>query len=61
MNLKVSGMGRALLSRDRIQDLPEGMQEVHEQNGVKIAGFPGRSPKEHLPIINLEIYCYTGS
>ena len=34
MNLKVSGMRRALLSRGRIQDLPGGMHEVHEENVV---------------------------
>jgi len=34
MNLKVSGMRRALLSRGKIQDLPERMHEVHEENGV---------------------------
>jgi hypothetical protein len=40
MNLKVSRMRRTLVSRGRIQDLSEGMQKVHEENCIKIAGFP---------------------
>jgi hypothetical protein len=37
MDLKVSGMRRVLLSRGRIQVLPEG---THEEKGFIIAGFP---------------------
>jgi len=44
-------MGRALFSGGRIHDLPEGMHEIHEQNGVNIAGFPRpvleRAPPEY--------------
>jgi hypothetical protein len=52
MNLKVYGMRRTLVSRGRIQDLPEGMQKVHEENCIKIAGFPRlvleRAPPENF-------------